>query len=359
MALRSELRTAIRYNIDDPAQWSETEFSPDPTRKVYQIPRLGPMLLNTESIDIDGVAQVRNVDYVPYYDAAQIKFTNVPVGGSIHIIWQFARFTEENLNAYINEAIRELAFRYPRFGKYHRLCARFSTTTTDNPLSATATTINVASTTSFDSAGMIQLGGTEWVYHTGKTATSFTGCQRQWSGIAVSQASGTAVVQDDSINKGFFVGNDDGGRRVRYIWGLRWYDSVTGLPSDSLGYVDTGDFHYDRADGFLTLEGDFDVNDNFEVLVGTYYNNPTDDVTALDVPDEAFDAVGWLAAANALAAREADRDLAAIENKIVDTQGNPPGAVLKTADNFRKKYDNWASQMYRAFPSRQRRIFAL
>ncbi len=359
--LRSDLRQAIRYNVDDPLQWSETEFAPDPTRKVYQIPRLGPMILNSETIDIDGVVRTRNTDYTPYYDAAQIKFANIPVGGSVHIIWQFARFTDDNLNGYINEAIRELAFRYPRYGKLHKVAGKVQTaTTTDNPLLVTATTINVNSTVGYDAGpGLITLGQTEWVYYTGTTATSFTGCQRQWSGLATQLGTGSIVTQDASQNKGFFAGVDDSGRTVRYVWGLRWYDSVTGLPADSLGYVDTGDFHFDRADNFLTLEGDFDVNDNFEVLVGTYYKLPTDDVTALDIPDEAFDAVGWLASANSLAAREADRDLAAIENKIVDTQGNPVGATLKTADDFRKKYDNWASQMWRAFPARRRRIYAL
>ena len=358
--LRSDLRQAIRWNLDDPPQWSETEFSPDPTRKVYQIPRLGPILTNSETLDIDGVVKTRNVDYTPFYDAAQIKFGSIPTGGSVHIIWQFARFTDESINGYINEAIRELAFRYPRYGKLHKMASRVTTATvTDNPLLPTATTINVNSTTGYDVPGLITLGNTEWVYYTGKTATSFTNCQRGWSGIPVQINQNSIVTQDAAMNKGFFVTADDSGRSVRYVWGLRWYDSVTGLPNDSLGYVETGDFHFDRADSFLTLEGDFDVNDNFEVILGTYYNLPTDDITALDIPDEAFDAVGWLAAANALAAREADRDLAAIENKIVDTQGNPVGATLKTADDFRKKYDQWASQMYRAFPNRHRRIYAL
>lgn len=359
--LRSDLRQAIRWNLDDPAQWSETEIPPDPTRRVYQVPRLGPMITNSEALDIDGVAKTRNVDYTPYYDAAQIVFPANPAGGSIHIRWQFARFTDENLNGYINEAIRELALKYPRFGKYHKVASKVQTATvTDNPLVTTATTINVNSTAGYDPGpGLITLGNTEWVYYAGTTSTQFTGCQRQWSGIAATIQSGSIVTQDATMNKGFFVAKDDAGRAVRHIWGLRWYDTVTGLPSDSLGYVETGDFHWDQGDYFLTLEGDFDVNDNFEVLVGSYYNLPTDDVTTLDVPDEAFDAIGWLASANALSSREADRDLAAIENKIVDTQGNPPGATLKTADDFRKKYDNWVVQMYRTWPSRRRRIYAL
>lgn len=52
-----------------------------------------------------------------------------------------------------------------------------NTTLTDNPLSAVAVTVNVASTTGYPSASTIRIDD-ELITYTGKTATSFTGCTR-------------------------------------------------------------------------------------------------------------------------------------------------------------------------------------
>lgn len=52
-----------------------------------------------------------------------------------------------------------------------------STTITDNPLSSTATTINVADTSHFPEVGRLKTED-EVIYYTGKTPKSFTGCTR-------------------------------------------------------------------------------------------------------------------------------------------------------------------------------------
>lgn len=68
-----------------------------------------------------------------------------------------------------------------------------TTTLTDNPLTAGATTVNVAATGLFAAAGSILIG-TEMIDYTGKTGTSFTGCTRGVRGsTAVSHAVGATV----------------------------------------------------------------------------------------------------------------------------------------------------------------------
>ena len=67
------------------------------------------------------------------------------------------------------------------------------TTLTDNPLSATATTVNVVSTANFPEQGRIKIDNEEILY-TGKTATTFTGCTRNVRGTTgVSHTTGTSV----------------------------------------------------------------------------------------------------------------------------------------------------------------------
>ena len=67
------------------------------------------------------------------------------------------------------------------------------TTLTDDPLSSTATTVNVASTSAFPEQGRIKIENEEILY-TRRTATSFTGCTRGARGsTAVSHALNTAV----------------------------------------------------------------------------------------------------------------------------------------------------------------------
>lgn len=51
------------------------------------------------------------------------------------------------------------------------------TTTTDNPLTSGATTIGAGDTSYYDTRGWIRIDD-EYVFYTGKTATSFTGCKR-------------------------------------------------------------------------------------------------------------------------------------------------------------------------------------
>ena len=72
-----------------------------------------------------------------------------------------------------------------------------STTTLDGSLSDSATTVTVASTTGFDSAGIIHIGNEEITY-TGTTSTTFTGATRGAGGTTASAHSdATQVAQFD------------------------------------------------------------------------------------------------------------------------------------------------------------------
>jgi len=68
-----------------------------------------------------------------------------------------------------------------------------STQLTDNPLSNSATTVNVVSTAAFPTVGFISIDN-EIIKYTGKTATSFTGCTRGADGT-----SATSHVQNSQI----------------------------------------------------------------------------------------------------------------------------------------------------------------
>lgn len=68
-----------------------------------------------------------------------------------------------------------------------------STQLTDNPLTNSATTVNVISTTAFPTVGFISIDN-EIIKYTGKTATSFTGCTRGADGTtAVSHVQNSQV----------------------------------------------------------------------------------------------------------------------------------------------------------------------
>ena len=72
-----------------------------------------------------------------------------------------------------------------------------NTTTTSTTHTDSVTTITVASTTGFDSAGTIVIGN-ETITYTGVTSTTFTGCTRGASSTtAASIASGVTVAQFD------------------------------------------------------------------------------------------------------------------------------------------------------------------
>lgn len=68
-----------------------------------------------------------------------------------------------------------------------------STQLTDNPLSNSATTVNVTSTASFPTVGFISIDN-EIISYTGKTGTSFTGCGRGADGT-----SATSHVQNSQV----------------------------------------------------------------------------------------------------------------------------------------------------------------
>lgn len=69
------------------------------------------------------------------------------------------------------------------------------TTLTDNPLSASATTINVADASRYQIEGWVRIEE-EYIYYTGKTATSFTGCTRgKFNSTAVQHSSGAQILQ--------------------------------------------------------------------------------------------------------------------------------------------------------------------
>jgi hypothetical protein len=78
-----------------------------------------------------------------------------------------------------------------------------ATTLTDNPLSSSATTVNVASTTGFPASGFIQIDS-EIIAYSAVTATSFTGCQRGAGAGATTHAVAAAVTME-SPYRGHFL----------------------------------------------------------------------------------------------------------------------------------------------------------
>lgn len=61
-------------------------------------------------------------------------------------------------------------------------------TITDNPLSSSATTINLSSTKHYQFRGWVRIGK-EYIFYTGKTATTLTGCTRAQFGTEAAQHS--------------------------------------------------------------------------------------------------------------------------------------------------------------------------
>jgi len=80
-------------------------------------------------------------------------------------------------------------------GAYSPLVAGLFSALTDNPLSAVATTVNVASTAGFPISGTVKIDS-EFIGYTGVIGTSFTGCTRGISGsTAASHLVGASVFQ--------------------------------------------------------------------------------------------------------------------------------------------------------------------
>jgi len=71
-----------------------------------------------------------------------------------------------------------------------------STVLTDDPLSDSATTVNVSDASSFPSVGIITID-LEAIHYTGKTATSFTGCTRGFDGTTAASHLVNATVFHD------------------------------------------------------------------------------------------------------------------------------------------------------------------
>ena len=85
-------------------------------------------------------------------------------------------------------------------------------TVTDNPLSDTATTVNVTSTAGYVVPGAFRIEG-EFVFCTAAGGTQFTGCIRGWAGTAPAMhAAGSEVIQCVANSTGTI---DTAGRTVR------------------------------------------------------------------------------------------------------------------------------------------------
>ena len=118
-------------------------------------------------------------------------------------------------------------------------------------ISASATTINVTSTTPFGATGHLYIGSEEITY-TGKTATSFTGCTRGANGTTAAIAANGATVYQPNF-AGLVRDASDGAFKL--FSGL---DEVS--PLSTVNFSGTGLVYAPLTVGAITSTGDIAVN---------------------------------------------------------------------------------------------------
>lgn len=368
----------VRRDLHDLAKPQEIRVDIDPTIQVYPIPTLGPFQSSSVTLDIDGNAKVAGTDYT-LYEQGYVTFTAPPVGNQIHAVFNWTRFSDNDINQFIQQAIREFSMVHPKLNTRRRTPqTNVATASLTSPYNPGDGVLNVNSTTGYDARGIVFTGiissgslspgpNVVMYYYTGVTATSFTGVT-VWAGPDQAWAAGTVLRQDDNTVHGWFFDPTV----VRDVYTLQGYE-----PPDAFGigagYQDIAYWHWDASTGFFQPEFDFsqlEVGvsgsalvplDQFQVTTGEYWLNPVNDTDVLDLPDYALNPVSWLAAALALETREVDRDLAWLEKSGITDQSNSPEVFTKTASSFRKKFDNWVKLSFRTnqYPISRRRIYQL
>jgi hypothetical protein len=373
-----DLRNIVRRDLHDLAKPQEQRVDIDPTLQVYPIPTLGPFQSSTVNVDIDGTPKISGVDYT-LFEQGYITFTAPPVGNQIHAVFNWTRFSDNDINQFIQQAIREFSMVHPKLNTRRRTPqVNVRTALLTSPYTPGDGILNVNSTAGYDprgivftgiiSSGSIQPGpNVVMYYYTGITATSFTGVS-VWTGPDQAQIVSASLTQDDNTVHGWFFDPVV----VRDVYTFQGYEPPDAFGIGS-GYQDIAYWHWDASTGFLGVEFDFsqlEVGvtgsalvplDQFQVATGEYWFNPVVDTDVLDVPDYALNPISWLAAALALETREVDRDLAWLEKTGIGDQANPAEVFTKTAASFRKKWTDWVKMSFRSnqYPISRRRIYQL
>lgn len=363
MATRADLRTSVRRDLHDQPKPGEQRVDLDPSLSVYPIPNLGAILGNTVALDIDGNT-VAPASYTFFPEVSYVQFNaGPPAGSSLHAVFQWGQWADEELNQFIAEAVREFSVLYPKENTRRRTAKSIHSATVVSQYNPGDASINISSTVGYDPIGIVTLGSIQY-YYSSVDATHLNGIQ-VWVGDAAKgdlpQAIGTVVYQDDSQNHGWFYDPNV----VRYVFKLRGFEPKDAFGA-GMGYNDISWWSFSESNGYLQLDFPFGIDldiqtgpDQLEVTTGEYYIVPNDDVTLLDIPDYAINPITWLAAAIALEAREPDRDMAFKDGQIVDVQGNPPNTLDRSAATWRKKWESWVKTQYRPQPRRGRKIFVL
>lgn len=367
MATLSDLRTAVRRDVRDLNKPGEQNIDVDPTATTYPIPTIGPILSSSLSVDVDGTTKTSGVDFT-FYESGYIVFNSIPSGINIHATFQWNRWSDKDLNQFIQEAVREFSVDFPKQNTRYRTPFTGSgklTTTLSSPYTKGDGVLVVASTAGFDTQGIVKIGSYRFLY-SGTDATHFNNLSI-WVGPDTSQASGAVVTMDDNENHGWVYDPTV----VRFVYTVEGYEPVDEF-GVGMGYQDIAYHEYDSFSGYLKLEFDFAQNitgvtsqeapqDQFKVRTGEYYAVPALDTDVLQTPDYAFNPISWLAAALALEARETDRDLSYREQSGIDTTADPTETFVRSGAAFRKKYEEWAKRNFRTswFPRARRRISRL
>jgi hypothetical protein len=115
----SDVRALVRFNVDDPVQYNEIDLGIAASQQVYPLPTR-PVVALSDVVSIDGVAKTRVTDYAILNHAGQLYFAAAPTGSNIHVLWQFARWSDEMINQYITESVRYMSTRVPKRAKTTR-----------------------------------------------------------------------------------------------------------------------------------------------------------------------------------------------------------------------------------------------
>ena len=369
MATLADLRNAVRRDLHDLPKPNEQTFDADPALTVYPIPTFGPILTGTLVLSLDGV--VVNPATYTVFETGYVVLAAPPIGSTFDATFQWGRYSNEDLNQWVQEAIRELGFVHPKLTSHLRTAhTNVQSATLSLPYNPGDGQFTVNSTAGYDPIGVVQASGVSY-YYSSIDATHFYGVQ-VWAAAGTYPDAplliATVLLQDDDKNHGWFydpVQVID----VQKFQGFEIPDEF-GIGN---GYQDIAYFNYDVTDGYLHIEFDFsqlEVGnvgsslaplDQFKVFTSEMYKNPVLDTDVLDIPDYAFNPVSWLTTALAQEARETDRDFDYRENPSNDTTANPVQTFQRAGAANRKKWMDWVAKQFRAsrYPISRRRMYIL
>lgn len=368
----SQLRTQVRRDIHDLLRPQE-QYVPisDISLSTFPIPTIGPIITGTFALDIDGVT-VNPATYT-LYEQGYVTLSTPPAGTNLHATFQFARYSNEDLTQFIQEAIREFSLVQPKLGQRRRTpISNLQTATLSSPYTPGDLSFVVTSTAGYDPRGLLSVGGINgaaiaiYLYSSIDATHFYLDTSALWSGPDRAWPVGQPIIQDDNTVHGWVLDPN----QVRFVYTLQGYEPADEFGIGS-GYQDIAYFSYDEVTGYVHIEFDFSQLetgnagsataplDQFRLATGEYYFNPVNDTDSLDIPDYALNPISWLAGALAIESREPDRDFSWKEQTGADTTADPTRTFMAVGESLRKKWDTWVAKQFRPFPRSRRRISQL